>query len=450
MKTDSVIRLENVSKKYRLFDSKLHRLLEALDPRNKAYHREFWALRNVNVDVPRRCTLGVLGMNGSGKSTLLQIIASVLQPTEGRVTVDGRVAALLELGAGFNRELSARENVIMNGTIMGLNKSQILARMKDIEAFADIGDFFDQPMKIYSSGMFARVAFAAAVHVDPDILIIDEALSVGDARFREKCFRKFRSFQESGRTVIYVTHDRSSVTRLCDIALLLHEGRLLAVGEPRQISDHYDQILAAGSRVLSSGMHSPMGPEVDGTYEQGQNRRAQQTLSAVDDEITRFLACVPTTDLCASNPTYNKYEHRFGNGNAKIVDYLLCVATAVNPQTIDSGATLDIYLKIRFERPINAPVVGLRFTNKEGILIFGTNTSLMDIVLPPMDAESVRTFRFRVAATLAPGDWFIDFAVAESTSDLCDCRNSLVFLQFLDSRRYTGLVALATSFDSVA
>ena len=196
--TDSIaIRIENLSKKYRLFASPRARLKEALHPFGKKYHREFWALKDVSFEVPKGQTLGILGRNGSGKSTLLQIIASVLQPTEGRVEVNGRVSAMLELGAGFNPEFTGRANVMFIGTLMGFSEADMRERLPAIEAFADIGEFIDQPVKTYSTGMFARLAFAAAINVDPDILVVDEILAVGDARFQQKCFRKFQEFQET-------------------------------------------------------------------------------------------------------------------------------------------------------------------------------------------------------------------------------------------------------------
>ncbi len=260
---DVALVLENVSKKYRLFPSRGHRLREALHPFRRSYHREFWALRDVTLRLSRSQTVGILGLNGSGKSTLLQIIASVLQPTSGTVRVNGKVAALLELGAGFNPDLTGRENVVLNGTIQGLDHHEILARMEAIQAFADIGEFFDQPVRTYSSGMFMRVAFSTALYVDPDVLIIDEALAVGDAKFQEKCFRRFRTFQEAGKTILFVTHDRSALPRHCDLGILLHQGHVVEVGEPARIADLYGEILAFGELRRDRPDSAPAGPFED-------------------------------------------------------------------------------------------------------------------------------------------------------------------------------------------
>jgi len=214
MQNDIAISVTHVSKKFRLFASPRERLVEALHPLRKQYHREFWALREVSFDVMKGEIIGVLGRNGSGKSTLLQIICEVMQATTGSVQVNGKISALLELGAGFNPEFSGRENVILNGAIMGFSRSEMIERMPAIEAFAEIGEHFDQPVKTYSSGMFVRVAFAAAIHVDPEILIIDEALSVGDAAFQHRCFQRIREFVEQGKTILFVSHSVDTMLRM--------------------------------------------------------------------------------------------------------------------------------------------------------------------------------------------------------------------------------------------
>ncbi len=235
MRDEIAVELSGIAKKYRLFSSPRERVAEAIHPFRKTYHREHWALRDVDLTVRQGSTVGILGINGSGKSTLLQIICGVLRPTNGRLRVNGRIAALLELGAGFNPDLTGRQNVVTNAMIMGLDRKEIEARLNEVEAFADIGVFFDQPVKSYSSGMFMRVAFAMSINVDPDILVIDEALAVGDARFQEKCFRRFREFQDAGKTIFYVTHDRASVTHLCNYAVLLHQGVVVGQGLPDSI-----------------------------------------------------------------------------------------------------------------------------------------------------------------------------------------------------------------------
>ena len=327
------ISLRGVSKKYQLYDSLQHRLYEALHPFKKKLHREFWALRDVSMEVPRGATVGILGVNGSGKSTLLQIICSILQPTSGEVAVQGRVAALIELGAGFNPDLTGRENAEINCAIMGLDGKTVRERLPGIEAFADIGEFFEQPVKTYSSGMFMRVAFATAISVDPDILIIDEALAVGDAKFQEKCFRKFREFQSAGKTILLVTHDRSAVPRLCTHGVLLHKGRVLLEGSPKDVTDQYSQLLTNGDvpeqAVGKAGKDVALDPgsPLLSTVAPG------TTLSAVE----RFLVQRSLSDRCPQNPTYNKNEFSYGQGGASIVDYLISEDGIVNQQDVKTG-----------------------------------------------------------------------------------------------------------------
>ena len=226
-----------MSKKFRLFASPKERFLEALHPFRKQYHREFWALRDVSFQVQRGEIVGILGRNGSGKSTLLQVICSVMQATSGEVRVNGRIAALLELGAGFNPEFTGRDNVILSGAIMGFSRKEMLRRLPEIEAFADIGEFFNQPVKTYSSGMFVRVAFAAAIHVDPDILVVDEALAVGDAKFQRKCLLQIEKIRASGAAILFVSHSLETITSLCSRAIILENGALVSDGEPKAVAE---------------------------------------------------------------------------------------------------------------------------------------------------------------------------------------------------------------------
>ena len=226
--------------------------MEALHPFRKQYHHEFWALRDVSFEVGRGEAIGIIGRNGSGKSTLLQIICSVMQATHGEVRVNGRISALLELGAGFNPEFTGRDNVILSGAIMGLPRKEMLRKLPEIEAFADIGEFFDQPVKTYSSGMFVRVAFAAAIHVDPDVLVVDEALSVGDVRFQQKCLLQIGKIRSNGAAIIFVSHSLETITSLCSRAIILEKGVVLADGEPKIVAEKYLAVLFSESKEESS------------------------------------------------------------------------------------------------------------------------------------------------------------------------------------------------------
>lgn len=263
---DIAIRVENLSKVYKLYDSPQDRLKESLHPRRKKYHRDFYALNEVSFEIKKGETAGIIGRNGCGKSTLLKIISGVLTPTSGTVTVQGKISALLELGAGFNPELSGIENVYFNGTLLGYSREEMHEKLDDILSFADIGQFVYQPVKSYSSGMFIRLAFAVAINVDPDILIVDEALSVGDEAFQRKCFSRILSFQNSGKTILFVSHGASTIIELCDKALLFDCGGLLLEGAPKPIVTRYQKLIFAPPdkldalreeiRSMSASLHS--------------------------------------------------------------------------------------------------------------------------------------------------------------------------------------------------
>jgi len=247
---DIAISVRNLSKKYKLYDSPQHRLREALHPLRKKYHRDFWALKDVSFEVKKGENIGIMGKNGCGKSTLLQLICGVLQPSEGDIKVNGSIAALLELGSGFNPEFTGRENVYMNGAINGFTREQIDGKFDDIASFADIGHFIDQPVKTYSSGMYVRLAFAAAINIEPNILVVDEALSVGDEAFQRKCYSRIRTIQEKGSTILFVSHSASAVVEICKSAILLDQGELLLSGRPKRVVARYHKLLYAPPESL--------------------------------------------------------------------------------------------------------------------------------------------------------------------------------------------------------
>lgn len=237
------IEIQDVSKVYKIFNKPQDRLKQFLSRDLKKYYQEFWALKNLGFKVARGKTVGIIGKNGSGKSTLLQIITGTLQPSEGDVKVEGRISALLELGSGFNPEYTGRENVYMNGSIMGLSEKEIKSKMSQIEDFAEIGEFIDQPVKLYSSGMFVRLAFACAIHVDPDILIVDEALAVGDMQFQLKCIEKMKKFKEDGKTILFVSHDTYSIKNFCDEVIWLKDGQVFKQGDVLAITNEYEEFM---------------------------------------------------------------------------------------------------------------------------------------------------------------------------------------------------------------
>jgi lipopolysaccharide transport system ATP-binding protein len=440
------VRLEGISKKYRLFRSKRERILEALHPFRKTYHREFWALEDINLEIQSGSTVGILGLNGSGKSTLLQIISSVLRPTTGTVFVQGRIAALLELGAGLNPQLSGRENVMMSSAIMGFDRERTLGRMEEIERFADIGEFFDQPMKTYSSGMYMRVAFATSIFVDPDILIVDEALAVGDGKFAEKCFARIRKFRESGKTILLVTHDRSTIPRLCDTGVLLHRGKLVETGSAKRIVDLYTEIMAFGDLV---------GPRLDVAASDLANTDAAPDVQAAsqDDselvpQLRDFLEGRGSRDL-SQNPTYNKYEHRFGDGRASIVDFCTVQERTVNPVPVRNDRLLDVYVKVRFQEALDRPLVGLTITSSQGVVLFSTHSGWLGIKTSAASPGEVRIFKFSFVPKLNSGDWFIELAVAENSADMCDVRSKAIHLNMTSAVTFDGLAPLDVNFSQI-
>lgn len=431
------ISVTNVSKKFRLFASPQDRLFEIFHPFRKRYHREFSALNGVSLDIPKGRTIGIIGRNGSGKSTLLQIIAGILQPTSGSVVVNGRVAALLELGAGFNPDFTGRDNVMLNGALLGITRDEMIARLPQIETFADIGEFFDQPVKTYSSGMFVRVAFAATIHVDPDILIVDEALAVGDAKFQHKCYEHLAALRERGITILFVTHSMALVTTYAQHAVLMDHGQLIADGEPGLIVDKYHELLFG--RNSSS--------------ESSQGIMTKEEIGGVNWVVSEMGSAHSTADVCHGRRSYNKTETRFGNGEAKIIDYALQCEGLWDVVDVPFRSILNIYVKAVFFKEIQEPAVGLCIKTVEGVYVYATNTIIMGKQLKPISSGEMRVFKFSFVLSISPGDYFLDLGVmrVDGTRGGCvlDVRRSIAHcLVCLDrDRPFDGFVDLATTFE---
>lgn len=440
MPSETVITVRNVSKKFKLFSSAKERLIEALHPFRRQFHHEFWALQGVSFDVHRGQVVGIMGRNGSGKSTLLQIICSVMQPTTGEVQINGRISALLELGAGFNPEFSGRDNVMLNGAILGLTREEMLGRVPDIEAFADIGHFFDQPMKLYSSGMFARVAFASAIHVNPEVLVVDEILGVGDAKFQEKCYSRIRSMCEKGVCILFVSHSTEAIQRNCDKALLLDSGRILA-------HDSVDAVIAAYHDLLY-GSGQVEGPEVNKLVP-GQKRmmHIESHNPATDVDFKRFLDGTHGP-VCERFPYYNSHERRFGNGDAKIVDLIVAADGQLDFGVLSGGESLMIYLKVHFTRAAAAPQVGWALVSPEGIIISGSNSLSRNRVLPATRAGETWVYAISMQTGLCGGEFFISVGVSSFDGEswtFFDNRRSVIHLSVARSEHASGFVDLPSS-----
>ena len=362
---------------YKLYDKPSDRLKEALGLTRKKLYKEHYALRDVNFDIQEGECVGIIGTNGSGKSTILKIITGVLTPTQGEVKVDGRISALLELGAGFNMEYSGLENVYLNGTMIGFSKEEIDARLDDILEFADIGDFIHQPVKTYSSGMFVRLAFAVAINIDPEILVVDEALSVGDVFFQAKCYHKFEEFKKQGKTILFVSHDLSSVSKYCDRVILLNKGVKLDEGSPKQMVDLYKQLLVGQDPVKQQ--------------ETGKEKKA-----AVQSESTgNFQA----------NPNMLEY----GNRMAEIIHFEVLDDRGMLSNTIEKGTEFKIRMKVHFNEDIQEPIMAYTFKNIKGTEITGTNTMFEKAQVARSGAGDECTVTFTQNMDLQGGEYLLSF-----------------------------------------
>ena len=362
---------------YKLYDKPSDRLKEALGLTKKKLYKEHYALRDVNFDIQEGECVGIIGTNGSGKSTILKIITGVLTPTQGEVKVDGRISALLELGAGFNMEYSGLENVYLNGTMTGFSKEEIDARLDDILEFADIGDFIHQPVKTYSSGMFVRLAFAVAINIDPEILVVDEALSVGDVFFQAKCYHKFEEFKKQGKTILFVSHDLSSVSKYCDRVILLNKGVKLDEGSPKQMVDLYKQLLVGQDPVK-------------------QQEADKEKKAAVQSEGTgNFQA----------NPNMLEY----GNRMAEIIHFEVLDDRGMLSNTIEKGTEFKIRMKVHFNEDIQEPIMAYTFKNIKGTEITGTNTMFEKAQVSRSGAGDECTVTFTQNMDLQGGEYLLSF-----------------------------------------
>ncbi len=422
---DLAIQVSDVTKVYRLYDRQRDRLWESLGLDFRKNYREKYALRGICLDVKRGETVGIIGTNGSGKSTLLKLITGVLTPTLGTIRVDGRISALLELGAGFNMEYTGIENIYLNATMIGFTKEETDERLQAIIDFADIGDYIRQPVKSYSSGMFVRLAFAVAINIDPEILIVDEALSVGDVFFQAKCYRKFEEFRQAGKTILFVSHDLSAISRYCDRAVLLNQGDKVFEGTPREAIDIYKEILvdqfhAPGEEEeeYSAGAEEGNGPDKDegtqdsasrageknvgresgetaGRGENGRSRRDRQRLNAMKSRAWK--------SFFPANPSLVEYGERHG----EITDYGLFDEKGLPASSFLKGTKFTVKMKVRANEEIREPIFAFTIKNLKGIEICGTNTTMEKIPVPSMKAGDSHTVSFTQRLDLQGGEYLL-------------------------------------------
>lgn len=376
------IQVCDLCKVYKLYDKPSDRLKEAFHLSKKEY-KENYALNHVNFSINKGETVGIIGTNGSGKSTILKIITGVLNPTQGEVKVNGRISALLELGAGFNMEYNGIENVYLNGTMIGFSEKEIEEKLPEILEFADIGDYVYQPVKTYSSGMFVRLAFAVAINIDPEILIVDEALSVGDVFFQAKCYRKFEEFKEKGKTIVFVSHDLSSISKYCDKVYLLNKGNLLGEGSPKKMIDIYKRVLV-------------------GQYdENGENEEAV----SLDDEKAKAMG---------QNPDLLEY----GSGKAKITECFMTDENGVRTNAIIKGSTFQVHMKVKFEEELPAPIFAFSIKNIKGTEITGTNTMFEKAFLESVNAGEEKEIIFTQEMNLQGGEYLLSLGLTGYEKDV--------------------------------
>ena len=419
MNNDLAIQVSNLSKVYKLYNNPVDRLKESLHPFRKKYSHDFYALKDLNFEVEKGSTIGIVGKNGSGKSTLLKIITGVLTPSAGSMDISGKVSALLELGAGFNPDLTGIENVYLNGTLHGFTKDAIAARLPEILAFADIGDFVHQPIKMYSSGMMVRLAFAAAINIDPDILIIDEALAVGDAKFQRKCYAKFENFKKDGKTVLFVSHNSETVKQFCDTAILLNDGCMVAQGEPDVITKIYFKML--------------FGEETDGNAE-GKDKTRPEPGQNRTREKERLKELVQSKINDAQTESGHEREFRLGNKKAEIIDFGIYDVKGNKTSILESGKKYILFSRALFYADACADDVflGIGVANVKGLALYWTNTSLHNKRISGVKKGDLIEGLFTFINNLGPGDYFVSF-VARDMTDIYDRRADALHIKVCPS-----------------
>lgn len=390
---------------YKLYDRPSDRLKDSLGLSRKQCYQEHYALTDISFSVKKGETIGIIGTNGAGKSTILKIITGVLNPTSGNISVDGRISALLELGAGFNMEYSGIENVYLNGTMMGFSDEEIEARMQSILDFADIGEFVYQPVRTYSSGMFVRLAFAVAINIDPEILIVDEALSVGDVFFQAKCYRKFEDFKREGKTILFVSHDLGSISKYCDRVILLDHGKIAGDGSPKEVVDLYKQLLVhqdPAQKGTPVAEREERNARTQASFQtEGPEPELQETEhpDASDGTGWRGLRDV--------NPNVLEY----GDRKAEITGFQILDAAGTASATIEKGTFFTIKMRVRYQEDMDDPIFAYTIKDMRGTEITGTNTMYEKVTIQPRKKGDVDVVSFTQRVDLQGGEYLISLGL---------------------------------------
>ena len=411
MGTVPAIRADSVGKRFRLFASRRDRLVEAIHPLRRSFHEPFWALRDLSFEIPSGQAVGIVGRNGSGKSTLLQIIAGVMQANTGAVSVSGRVSALLQLGAGFNPEFSGRENALLNGVLLGMPEAEMRERIPEIESFAELGRFFDQPVGTYSSGMFLRLGFAVAMSVRADILVVDEAIAVGDAAFRFKCFEKIREFRAAGGTLVLVSHEKELMLRHCERGILLDQGRVIMDGPINDVLNHYDRIRF--------------------------DRRTRATVVAEAEPATPGSVGL---DTCAH---YIREHFHAGDGRAQLIELELLHESGARVDKVRPGDRLHLRAEYRVNAEIAAAQFGFAICASDGLTLYGRAGDRLGSEPTRLRARSRVVVEYTFDLPLLPGPYFINLGLFESAhGDLSyiDNRRGVMRIEVSGDCRVAGMV----------
>ena len=441
MSSDVAIEVSDAGKCFRLYGRPQDRLKELALSRfwrwtqgnERHYFKEFWAVKPLSFTVRRGETVGIIGRNGSGKSTLLQMICGTLSPTVGQIRTTGRLAALLELGSGFNPEFSGRENVFLNAALLGLTETEIKDRFDDIVNFAEIGAFIDEPVKTYSSGMMVRLAFAVQSQIDPDILVVDEALAVGDARFQAKCFDRLSKLREAGTSILLVTHSSEQIVTHCDRALLLDAGQMLAIGSPRTVVNKYLDLLFSRERPQPA----------DG----GGQALVQESSTSESPSVTGAAFGAGSEDVFHTRSNYNPSEYRWGDRAASILDFELSAGSVHYPNVIENADVLRLKIRVLPHQDIDRAIIGFTVKNKEGVTLYATNTEsgLERQTQLRLRAGEPMTTTLEFECRLGTGDYFVSVGVASRVGDDVvphDRRYDSIHLNVAPQGRFHGLMDL--------